>query len=749
MDRPFRPLDSPPRPLFGAAVAGFAPTAGDIVSGFVAPVVIIATSLSYSALIFSGPLAGYLPVGIGSGLIGAGLGAILFAMLSGLPFAVAAPDSKAIAVLASMSGFIANTLMRQGRADQIGPTALAAIVVGALIVGVTSWLFGVLKLGRWIRFLPYPVIGGFMAASGWFLTAGAIRILAHEPLSLKLVSDVAAGRHVAPLACGAVFAAALAVAQRARNALAFPALLVVGTVGVPLALFLAGVPAPQARAAGWLLDLPPASSATLPALWLHDVAGQIDWREILRYSGDYIALVTVVVATLLLSIMALEVETQAEVDLDYELKVNGAANLAAALGAGTVSTLSVSRTLFGYKAGARSRAGGVLAGLLCFVPLALGPAPLSFVPVPILAGLLLQLGVTMLDEWLLRGWRSMQRADYIQLVAIFLTIAFFDFVAGVGVGLVAACITFAVNTSRIRLVKLGMDRSNFASRVDRPNYHAEALRSQGAGIQIMWLHGFIFFGSAHNLLMHIKEALRREKTACRSLILDFRQVLGIDYSAVMTLHKLRHFAEREGFDLVFADLPQNVARSLEKGRLVGGADDRLCHVFPNLDAALEWCEDRLLATSAAVEDGRRSTQEWLETELGGAALFERLAHYFDVLELQPGDFVFRQGQSGDSIFLLSSGRVTILFTTPDGQGVRLRSMVGHTLLGEMGLYRDMPRGASVLVDEPTVVYRFTKESIARMEREDSALAHAFHRFVVRILASRLDFANREVAGLQR
>ncbi|WP_363345620.1 SulP family inorganic anion transporter [Methylocystis echinoides] len=747
MNRPVRP---PPASSRLRPFAGFVRmTPNDLVSGLVAPVVIIATSLSYSALIFSGPLADYLPIGIGSGLIGAGLGAIVFAALSGLPFAVAAPDSKAIAVLASMAGLIANNLFRQGHADQAGPTALAAVVLGSAIVGVTSFLFGVLKLGRWIRFLPYPVIGGFMAASGWFLTSGAIRILAHEPLSLKLLSDVAAGRHVAQLACGVLFAAALAKAQRSRNPLAFPAFLVLGTMVLPLGLFLAGVPAGEARAAGWLLDLPASSSVSLPASWLATAIGQVEWREILRYSGDYVALITVVVATLLLSIMALEVESQAEVDLDYELKVNGAANMVAAVSGGAATTLSVSRTLFGFKTGARSRGGGALAGLLCLFPLALGPGPLGFVPVPILAGLLLQLGVSMLDEWLIRGWRAMQRADYVQLVAIFLTIAWFDFVAGVGVGVVAACITFAVNTSRIRLVKHGMDRSNFASRVDRPNYHAEALRRQGAGIQIMWLHGFIFFGSAHNLLMHIKEALRREEAACRSLILDFRQVLGIDYSAVMTLHKLRHFAEREGFDLVFADLPQNVARSLSKGGLIAAEGDAICHVFPNLDAALEWCEDRLLANSAAIEEGRRSTQEWLKAELGSDALFEQLKSYFAVLELQPGDFVFRQGESGESLFLLSSGRVTILFTAPDGQDVRLRSMVGHTMLGEMGLYRDMPRGASVLVDEPTVVYRFSQEAIARMEREEPALAHAFHRFVVRTLASRLDFANREVAGLQR
>jgi len=721
----------------------------DIVSGVIAPIMIIATSLSYSALIFTGPLADYLPVGIGSGLIGAGLCAIVFAAGSRLPFAIAAPDSKAIAVLASLAAFVANDLLRQGRADEVGPTVLAALVAGSLVVGATSYIFGALKLGRWIRFLPYPVIGGFMAASGWLLASGAARIITRDALSLRLLSELASGRHLAQLSVGAAFAFALSKAQGVRRPLAIPGLLALGTATILFGLSIAGVSIVEARETGWLLDLPSSRSADFPAAWLAASVSKIDPREIVKYSGEYIALITVTVATLLLSIMAIEVETKAEIDLDDELKLNGVANAVVALGGGTTGTLSVSRTLLNYQTGARGRASGVVTGAICLAPLLFGSSSLGFAPTPILGGLLFQLGATMLDEWLIKGWKTMQRADYLQLVAIFLTIVWFDFVAGVGVGVVAACITFAVNTSRVRLVKHGMDRSNFASRVDRPNYHAETLKSQGAGIQIMWLHGFIFFGSAHHLLMHIKKALGVEKGGCRSLILDFRQVLGIDYSAVMTLLKLRHFAEREGFTLVLSDMPPNVERSLRKGGFLGPSQDAVCRVFPNLDCALEWCEDMLLANAANDEEGKRSTEEWLEAELGAPELFGRLKPFVTQIELQPGDLIFRQGQSGDSLYLLSSGRVTILFNAPGGQEVRLRSMLGHTLLGEMGLYRDMPRGASVLVDEPTVVYRLSNDAIRRMESDDPPLAHAFHRFVIRTLASRLDFANREVAGLQR
>lgn len=723
-------------------------TIKDIVSGLITPIMIIATSLSYSVLIFSGPLAENLSIGAGFALLGAGLTAIVFALGSGLPFTVAAPDSKAVAVMASLTGAIAADLSVQGRADQIGPTALAALIAGALIVGVTSYLSGALKLGRWIRFMPYPVIGGFMAASGWFLVSGAIRIFAQEPLSLSLLGDIASGRHIAKLLVGGLIAVALHGAQRAQHPLAFPTVLVVCIVATVAGVFLAGMSPDVAHATGWLLNIPQ-TSLDLPLPWLFDRRSLIDPYAIIRFSGQYVALIVVIVATLLLSIMALEVETKNDLDLDHELKLNGLANLVAGAAGGNVGTLSVSRTFFSYRMGARARSSGVMVGALCLFPLLLGSRALGYVPLPVLGAILLQLGATMLDEWLLRGWRRMQYADYLQLLAIFLTIVCFDFVAGVGVGIIAACITFAVNTSRIRLIKHGMNRSNFASRVDRPIYDTDTLVKFGEGIQILWLHGFIFFGTAHFLLQHIKEALAKNVGACKCLILDFGQVLGLDSSAVMTLIKLRHLAEQGQFKLVFSSLSPGVERSLRKGGLLEEGDDPHCRIFPDLDAALEWSEDLLLNASETPDARARTTEEWLKAELGDDAFFEAFLTYLTIRELAPGDIIFAQGETGDSLYLLSSGRVTILLRTAEGKELRLRSMLGHTLLGEMGVYRGAPRGASVVVDQPTIVYQLTHAAIRRMETEHPTLAHVFHKFVIRTLASRLDFANREVAALQR
>jgi SulP family sulfate permease len=721
-------------------------TSKDAISGLVTPVVIITSTLSYAAMIFSGPLAQGLPIGIGYGLVSAGIMAIVFAVGSGMPFAIAGPDSKPVAVLATLATVVAANLARRGHAADAPATVLFALIAGTLITGVTLYLFGVLRAGRWIRFVPYPVVAGFMAASGWLLAAGGIRILTGSYLSLDLLQQLLRGQHLIQLMAGLAFAIGMLVIKRVKHPLAFPALLIGGMMATHMALHGAGYSWKGAREAGWLLDL--STGAALPGPWLLKSMPKVDMAALLWAGGGYVALVAVTAMTLLLSLLAIEVQTRLDVDLDRELRLNGFANILVGLCGGMTGTLSASRTLFNYRSGARGRASGIIAGVVCLLTLAFGTKALGFVPVAILGALLLQLGAELLVEWLVKGWHTMQRADYIQMVVIFLVIVRWDFVAGVALGIVAACLTFAINTSRLRLVKLGLNRTVYSGRVDRPSYQHEELVRHGQSIQIMWLHSFVFFGSAHRLLLQIKEIVEAQRGSCRSLILDFRQVLGIDSSAVMSFVKLRQIADREGFVVVLSAVPPQVERALHDGGLIGDGDNSTCRVFPNIDSALEWCEDKLLTEIMTREEALGSADEWLAREIGSEPLFARLASYLEVVEYQPGDMLIRQGDAADSLYLLYAGRVTVLFRTPEGTDLRLRSMVGHTIVGEMGLYRTLPRGASVRADQPTVAYRLSREAMTRMEQDDPTLAYAFHKLVIRTLAERLDFANREAASLQ-
>src|SRR5262245_35321356 len=74
--------------------------------------------------------------------------------------------------------------------------------------------------------------------------------------------------------------------------------------------------------------------------------------------------------------------------------------------------------------------------------------------------------------------------------------------------------------------------------------------------------------------------------------------------------------------------------------------------------------------------------------------------------------------------------------------------IRRTVVGEMGFYRSARRGASIRIDEPTIIYVLFRNDMERMMHDDPVLAQAFHTFIIRTLAGRLEFANREVASLQ-
>lgn len=722
----------------------------DIVSGLVMPIVIMTSTLSYVALIFSGPLAGSLPQGLGFGLISAGVMGIVFALAGSLPFTVAGPESKPTAVFAAMAAALAGATT--GQANQ-GMIVLTALVAGTMVTGLALLLLGVFRTGRWIRFIPYPIVGGFMAASGWSLFAGGIRILAGVNLfSFETI------RHLFEhgidlvvffqLMAGIALATALQLARHSRNPFVTPAILLTGTGLIHAALAASGSNLAEARAAGWMVDA--ASGAVLSNPLLSAEAVREALPAMLSLGGSYAVLIAVTATTLLLSLMAIEVETRTDVDVDRELRVNGAANLVVGLFGGMAGTLSASRTLFNFHSGARGPAAGVMAGCVCLATLAFGSQVLGFIPVAVLGGILLQMGLSLVEKWLVKGWRQMETVEYLQMAIILLVILRWGFAAGIGVGVMTASITFTVNIGRIPPVKFGLSRSNFASRVDRPLSQQEALTDNGNRVQIMCLQGFVFFGSANRLLLHIKRLIAAEgRGVVRFVLLDFRRVLGIDGSAVVTLVKLRHLAEREGFEIAVADIPPQVSQSLKVGGFYGMEGDTLVRSFPDLDAAVEWAEEAVLVQSLSRVGALRSADEWLTHEMGSTEIFKRLVSYLELIDLHPGEFVFDQGAPGDSLYLLYAGRVSILLRTAENSELRLRSMLHHTLIGEMGLYRGQPRGASVRVDAPTIVYCLTGEALAHMEVADPMVASAFHKFVIRTLASRLDFANCQIAALQR
>jgi SulP family sulfate permease len=414
-------------------------------------------------------------------------------------------------------------------------------------------------------------------------------------------------------------------------------------------------------------------------------------------------------------------------------------------GCGFGGSLSMNACLLLDESGATTRWSGAIVGIVCAIILFSGTDVGSMVPKAILAGMLAYLGAVILIEL----WEAPAQSSWMEWAltgVMTLVIINFGYFMGVVVGVIGACLMFALSYSRIGVVRRHLTRQEFSSNVERSPEQTRLLRDEGKRVHVFWLSGFIFFGSSNGLFERIKRTIeaQREKPV-GYVVLDFSAVPGLDTSAVLSLVKLRNFCEENSVTLGFSGLSDIMRTSFERADFFGS--ERPHQVFGSRNEAIEWCEDMLLMYHEVGAASTHSFESWLQSEFGEKVEFDKIVPYMQRQELQSGEFLFRQGEPADSVVLQASGSVAITIIDEHGRPIRLRRMIGHTVVGEMGFYRGVPRTASVIAEGPTVVYRLTRESFDRMQAENPTAAAALHQLIIRLLSDRLEFANREISAL--
>lgn len=450
--------------------------------------------------------------------------------------------------------------------------------------------------------------------------------------------------------------------------------------------------------------------------------------------------------SVLLDVSSLEVARQQSADLDQELKSNGLANLVAGLAGGAGGNISLSGSILIQEAGAVSRLSGVAAAGFCAVVLFVGADIAGYIPTPLLGGLLAYLGFVVLGEALIKSPAQRSLTEFLLAGAIMAVIVYFGYLLGVMIGIVGACLLFAFSYSRIGVVRRHLTRLNFTSNVERSPQEAVILKEHGAQIHVLWISGFIFFGSSNGLFEFIRRVMEEQKDPLlRYLVLDFATVPGLDTSAVLSLVKLRNYCDERAAHIAFAGLNDQLDEMFRDSGLI--TTDGPHRAFPDRNEALEWCENLLLAEHDTEEPTEDAFEKWLKGVFGGEIDPSRLMSYFNRRSFKAGQVVLKQGGKANSVELLATGSIAITVTDEDGNVTRLRRMAAQTVVGEMGFFRKAPRVAAVIADEPSIIYRLTRKNFERMQAEDPETAAAFYRLIVRVLSDRLEFANREISAL--
>jgi sulfate permease, SulP family len=694
-------------------------------------------SVSLAALIFRGPLAPYLPLGIGMSLGTAIAVGLVTTFTSSIPGCIAIPSDRTAPMLAILAGSIAASFPAGD--PNIVPTCLSALIFATALNGIILWLLGHFRMGILVRFLPYPVVGGFMAGAGWLLVKGAFTVATGFELNLSNSLQLFAPGTILRWAPSLAIALALVIAtRRSRHFLIIPTIVAAGVILFYGSAWFAGMGLPELRTIGWL----PARFPT--AITWHPLSPSLlaatNWPAIAGHAVTFATIVMVSAISLLMISSSLELSAKVEVDADRELQSAGLANFASLLSGGMVGFHSLSITSLALRIGPNSRWVGLFTVAGTALTLFFAPHLVSYLPVPLLSSLLLYLGLNFLTEWLFDSYRRMRRTDYLIIVLILVVVAWAGYIIGVGVGLMMALTLFALRYSLIDVVRLELSGAQHRSNVDRTAEEIALLRPVRPSIHILKLQGFIFFGTAYSLLQRVRARTHSpDLPQLRYLILDFRHVTGVDSSALLSLAKLLHIGQQADFETLCTCVPPTVSPTLKRDAIV--SEGFTFH--PDVDHAIEWCEaHELAALHSATEPPPVKIENALEKAIPGRPdVVKNLTRYFVPQKLSAGDILAVQGDKTRDLFLIQKGRISALLKAQNGDVIRLRTMGPGSVVGEIGMYLGLPRTASLIVETDSFVWRLPLDALATMEQNDPRSAAALHEILARMLAGRLIQAN--------
>ncbi len=715
----------------------------NILAGSLIALVNISVAVSVAALIFAQTDSRLMVPGIAILLIGTvitGLGGSLF---SDYKAVICSPRSGVAPLFAVM---VTSIYASFGHEYSIGAeaTIIVAIMVTTLVTGLFLLLLGRLKLGNLVRYIPYPVTGGFFAGIGYIFIQGGLTVASGQSATLASFTDAQFIQLVAP---AVVLALCLIVGKMFRdNRLSMPGILLASILIFYGLLAVTGLSRDEAAVRGMLPTI--ADTGMLVPVFHLDYLQEVKWLAISEQIGSIVVVALLCSMMLLLDVSGIELIAKKDLNPDHELEVMGYTNMVNSAFGGFPGVHDVSDTALVDRLGGKDRLTGIVYVALVLISIFAGAGFMELVPTFLLGGLLIYVGLEFLIDWLWKARDELPLSDYVVVVLILIVIIFSDILQGVTFGFFVAIILFVINYSQLSVVKIETNGSDHASNVDRDLETRELLNKEGHRILIMILQGFIFFGTADKLISAIRSRIMDvEGNHFDFLVLDFHHVSQLDTSAIVTFSKLAQLSERIGFHVVISGADEQSIKRLVKHRFFTLGEQLWERNYKaQLDTAVDWCERRILNNLNRDDDEKNLA---LEDVLRRIAYAEEdvalLARFFEIEHRRAGEYLFREGDKGESLYFVGSGVVIVVLTLPSQNENILRKYTAGAILGEMAIYTGENRTASVRTESNAVLFRLDKDKLQEMGKRFPASTAALHTYIVKILSERLGRANRNLS----
>jgi SulP family sulfate permease len=728
--------------------AGATDRAGDLWGGLAAMLVALPSSIAFGVLVYSaiGPeLAG---AGALAGILGAAALGIVAPIVGGNGGFITAPCAPAAAILSALAGGLA---AKGGMApDRI----VALLGLTALLAALFQLVFGFARVGRLIKFIPYQVVSGYLSGVALIIALGQLPKLLGLPKGTHLAEGLGlpALWRWQGIVVGLVTIAAVLAAPKLTTKV--PAAIIGLAVGIGTYFALAlGNPAMRTLTDNALVIGPITASGSF--------VGALGARasSLLHLRGADVALVLSSALTLavLLSIdtlktgVVLDALVRRRHDSNRELIGQGTANLASFFVGGMAGAGTMGATLVNVTSGGRTTRSGIAEGVFVLLAYLVLGSFIAWVPIGALAGILLVVAFRMFDRGAFRLLRNAStRVDFAVILTV-VCVAQVGLIAASATGIFLAILLFIRDQARSSVIVNRRDLRAVHAKRRRLLAETAILEAHGTEAVVVQLHGNLFFGTTDKLFTELEHDL----THCRYVLFDMRRVTSMDFTAAHLFEQMKARVADRGGELLLSSMPSGLARSsdiegylTQLGLVRGGKGIRL---FETRDSAIEWIEDRLLEAHGWTGEDEDEALTLQEVEIFSAFDAETIREVSDAVtmrRLAAGEIICRQGDSGDELYLLRSGRVRALLPLEAGKVHHVATFCRGDFFGEMAFIDQEPRSATVEAVTPTELFLLSRARFDEVATRYPALAGiVFERLAVAI-SKRLRSADTELRVLE-
>lgn len=706
--------------------------AGDFWGGVAATAVVLPQAMAFGVALWA--VAGLsASAGALAGLIGAAAISLASGLVGGTRGMISSPTGPMLVIQVAAMGALLN-------AGLMGSELLTGLMAVLVLSGLFQFLIGVTGGGKLIKFLPYPVVAGFITGSGVLMIFSQ-----YNPLT-AVVDDVAwQSWQWLPLATAAVtFGAMQLTPQLSQKIPATVAGLVVGVVFFQVAVAFGAASVPQA----WVIGELPKFGDLGSGFQLSDF-NALPWPVIVSAALALSLLASV--DTLLTSVVA-DVETRTRHDARRELIGQGIGQLCAGVSGGMAGAGSTGASLVAVRSGGMRWVGAVT-GVCMLLLVLVGGSIGQFLPLAVLAGVILHVAMGMLDRDILR-WlgKHVTRMDGVIALLVSLVTIFYDLMVAVAVGVVIAAIIYIRHQVIAPVVHRRSNISQRRSVVARTTKERELLNDHAEKIVVYELRGNIFFATADQLFEEITPDLDRNTL----LILHLLRVQQIDITALKIFHQMAERLDASGGALMFCELHKELGlgRKMNKAlkKVTPIPSNWKVRTFVGSDEALAWAENHLLKRLGASPKKSSHCVDIAETELCEGMTPEEIQLLSDVMithHVKKHDYLFRFKDVGDELYVVLCGQIDIRLPTTKHHYKRLAVYRPGTTFGEIAFFNPGKRVADAVAMTDVTLVALNRDGLKELNIAAPATTLTLLTSLAKMQGDHLRWSAREIIRLSQ